>query len=152
MSQIDWKTELRKIERQYDGLPPEPSPVAARAQKMAERRAREDAMRQRALIGGAGRLLLVATLLGALHWWPYATDCGPDLAALLGAQSMIVVGGLWTAVFAWRHRLAANHTIALVLLVAGLVLVAAQVLPRLGWVTIAGMDATGWRCAATAAR
>src|SRR5687768_17490413 len=116
MTQIDWKTELRKIERQYDGLPPEPSPVAARAKKMAERRAREDAVRQRALLGGAGRLALVATLLGALYWWPYATDCGPDLAALLGAQSMIVVGGLWTAVFAWRHRLAANHTIALVLL------------------------------------
>ena len=150
MTQIDWTRELRKIEREYDGLPPEPSPVAARAQKMAQRRAREEAVRRRALLGGAGRLLLVAALLGALPWWPYATDCGPDLAALLGAQAMIVVGGLWTAVFAWRHRLAANHTIALLLLMAGLALVAAQVLPRLGWVTIPGMDATAWRCAATA--
>ena len=150
-SDIDWNVELRKIEREYDGLPPEPSAAALRAQRMAESRAKEQAARRLATLGAVARLLLVATLAGALFWWPYRTECGPDLAAFLGAESMIVVGGLWTAAFAWRHRLAASHTIALMLVLLGLSLVAAQVLPRLGYATVVGVDATEWRCTASAA-
>jgi len=148
MDQIDWHVELRKIEREYDGLPPEPSRAETRAQRLAKLHAREQAERRMTLFGAGARLLLVGLLLGALWWWPYAAKCGPGLGAFLGAQSMIVVGGVWAAVFSWRHRLAASHTIALVFLVTGLALVAAQVLPRFGLVTVAGMHATRWRCAA----
>ena len=146
MTDIDWNLELRKIEREYDGLPPLPSPTAQRAQKAAEQRVREQAERRIAVLAAGARLILVASLVAALAWWPYATDCGADLAGFLGAQAMIVVGGVWSAVFAWRHRLATSHTIALVLVLIGLALVAAHVLPRLGYATIAGIDATGWRC------
>ena len=40
MSEIDWNVELRKIEREYDGLPPEPSANALRARRAAELRER----------------------------------------------------------------------------------------------------------------
>ena len=144
--QIDWNTELRKIERQFDGLPPLPSASVIKARKERERRAREEVEARLARVGAAGRLLLVATLAGALWWWPYATACGIDLAALLGAEAMIVVGGAWAAVHAWRHRLAASHTLAIALLVTGLALVSAQVLPRIGVATVAGVEGTRWRC------
>ena len=149
--EIDWNVELRKIEREYAGLPPEPSPAEIRARKLAELRAREEAEKRMAVVGASARLLLVASLTGALWWWPYASKCGFSLALLIGAQFMVVVAGVWAAVFTWRHRFAASHTVALVFVLTGLVLVAAQVLPRLGYVTVAGMHATQWRCAAIAA-
>lgn len=148
MSEIDWNVELRKIEREYDGLPPEPSPAELRAQRAAEARAREEAERSLAVFGAMLRLLLVGLLLGALWWWPYATGCGSGLAALLAAQTMVVVGGLWAAVYTFRHQLPTSHAMALLFLFTGLALLAAQVLPRLGYVTITGMPAMHWRCVA----
>lgn len=152
MSEIDWNVELRKIEREYDGLPPEPSPAALRAQRAAEARARDEAEQRLAVVAAVGRLVLVGLLVGGLSWWPYATSCGAGLAALLAAQTMIVVGGLWTAIFTFRYHLPTSHTIALAFVLTGLVLLAAQVLPRLGYVTIPTVDATHWRCVATVAR
>ena len=145
-SQVDWNTELRRIERQFDGLPPEPSASVIKARKAAEQRLKEQVEHRVAVISSVARLLLVATLASALSWWPYATDCGLDLASFLGAQMMVVVGGLWAAVHSWRHRLPACHASAMALLMAGLALVAMQVLPRLGYATIAGVHATAWSC------
>ena len=145
---VDWKSELRKIEREYDGLPPEPSPAEIRAREAATRRARAHGEQRMVVLGAGARLLLVALLCGALWWWPYATNCGFGLAFFLGALCMVVVGGLWAAVFSWRHRLPESHTIALLFVLTGLVLVAAQVLPRFGYVTVAGMPAAHWHCVA----
>ena len=39
MSEVDWKTKLREIEREYDGLPPEPPPSVIRTKKLAEQAA-----------------------------------------------------------------------------------------------------------------
>jgi hypothetical protein len=147
MEAIDWNRELRKIEREYDGLPPEPSASVAKARKAAEQRARDEAERKRARLGVSLRLGLVLSLLVALWWWPYATACGVELVAFVGAESMIAIGGLWTAVYAWRHRIGFGHTIALVLLMTGMTLVAMQVLPRTGYVTIVGVETTRWACA-----
>jgi hypothetical protein len=146
MEAIDWTRELRRIEREYDGLPPEPSAAVVKARRAAEQRAREESERRRAGIGVLARLALVSSLFAALWWWPYAADCGVGLAGLVGAESMIAVGGLWTALFAWRHRLGAGHVVALLLLVAGTVLVSAEVLTRQGYVKIAGVEAAGWSC------
>ncbi|HTJ24080.1 MAG TPA: hypothetical protein VL383_16895 [Gemmatimonadaceae bacterium] len=145
--QIDWKAELRKIERQFDGLPAEPAPTESRTQKLPNIREREQTERQITVIGASARLVLVGLLVGALWWWPYANGCGFGLAAFLAAKVMIVVGGLWGAVFAWRNRLVASHVVALAFVFTGLALVAAEVLPRLGYVSIAAMGAPHWRCA-----
>jgi hypothetical protein len=146
---IHWSRELRKIEREFDGLPPEPpppSPAELKARRRAERRARELAEERLAVLGTHARVMLVATLAGALYWWPYSSDCGGGLAGFVGAQCMIVVGGVWCAVASWRNRLAASHAVAVALLVTGVALIAAQVLSRLGLVSIAGLHATQWRC------
>ncbi|HEX4683614.1 MAG TPA: hypothetical protein VH277_12930 [Gemmatimonadaceae bacterium] len=145
-SRIDWNTELRAIEREFDGLPPETSEAEAKAQRRAERRARERTEERVAIVGTHARVLLVAALLGAINWWPYTSSCGGGLAAFVGAQCMVVVGGMWCAVCSWRNRLAVSHAVALALLATGLTLVASQVLSRLGYVSIAGLQATRWRC------
>ena len=143
---VDWNVELRRIERQFDGLPPEPSASVVKARKEREQRLREQVERRVAMISGGARLLLVASLVVALQWWPYGASCGPSLAGFLAAVSLVAVGGLWAGWYSWRHRLAIHHVLAMLLVVTGLALVAAQVLPRLGYATVVGVEATSWTC------
>jgi hypothetical protein len=145
MSEIDWNVMLRKIEREYDGLPPEPSPADLRAQKAAALRAHAE--QRVALFGAWARMLLVAALAASLYWWPNAHACGLDLATFLSAVTMVVVGGLWVSAFTFRHRLAATHTFAVALFVAGLALMSVEALPRWGYATFRGVPVgEGWRC------
>ena len=143
---IDWNTELRAIEREFDGLPPEQSPGERKAQLRAESKARERNEVLLAVLGANVRLILVASLFAALYWWPYPNSCGVGLAAFIGTQSMIVVGGLWCAVASWRNRLPVIHVVAVTMLIAGLALVGAQMMSRLGYVHIPGFHATHFRC------
>jgi hypothetical protein len=151
MSHIDWKVELRKIEREFDGLPAMPSPAVIKARRERELREKEAVDARVAQLSALARLSLVIALTASLPWWPYATRCGPGVVALLGAYGMVAIGGLWVATYSWRHRLAASHALALAFLMAGLVLVASQVLPRMGWARITGVDASGWSCAVASA-
>lgn len=146
MTVIDWNSELRRIEREFDGLPPEPTNAARRARRIDELRAREAAALRNAVVGTGARLVLVTALLAAVFWWPYASRCGFPLVALVAAQAMIVIGALWVAAHTWRHHFAAAHVAACVLAVAGLALVALEVLPRTGRVRIDGVHASGWTC------
>ena len=41
MSENDWSTQLKKIEREFDGRPPEPSPALKRAKDAHRRLVRE---------------------------------------------------------------------------------------------------------------
>lgn len=151
MSHIDWKVELRKIEREFDGKPPMPSPAVIKARRDREQREKEAVELRVTQLSALARLSLVVTLTAALQWWPYATRCGPGVAGLLGAYAMVAIGGLWVASYSWRHRLAASHALSLAFLLTGLVLLASQVLPRMGVATITGIEASGWRCVASAA-
>lgn len=148
---IDWNVELRKIERQFDGLPPAPSVAVMKARREREQREKQAVEARVTQLSALARLMLVVALTAALPWWPYATRCGPGAAALVAAYAMVAVGGLWVATYAWRHRLAASHVLSLTFLLVGLVLMASQVLPRAGWVAIRGVDASGWSCVATGA-
>ena len=133
MSQIDWKSELRKAERQFDGLPPEPTAEELRAWRLAAER---EQRRRDEVNGAAGawtRLLLVVTLTGALYFWPYQRICGAGLAGLLGAETAIVIGGIWVAIYSWRRRAARAHMAAFVLALAGVSLIGVELLPRTGY-------------------
>ncbi len=117
MADNDWSTQLKKIEREFQGLPPEPSPAFKKMQSEEERRAQERAKQRRAAIGAGARLILVFALFGALAVWPYANECGSGLFGYLGAEVAIVAGGLWVAFTTWRA-------------------IASQVLPRTGYASI----------------
>jgi len=132
----DWSTQLKKIEREFSGLPPEPSPAFKKLQSEEERRAQERAKQRVAMIGAWARLILVFALFGALIMWPYATDCGGGLFSYIGVKAVIVAGGLWVAFTTWRARLPKMHTLSLLVALVGLILIAGDVLPRTGYATI----------------
>ena len=90
--------------------------------------------------------LLGAALCGAGVLWPYAQECGLGLYAYLGAESMIVVGGVWVAACTWRQRMAGLHAFALLVALWGLALTGHQVLARTGYVHIEGDRLPQWSC------
>jgi hypothetical protein len=145
----NWKTQLKKIEREFDGLPPEPSAAFKKLQSEEERRAQERAQQRVAMIGAGARLILVFALFGALAIWPYANECGWGLFGFLGAEAVIVAGGLWVAFTTWRARLPKMHTLSLLIVLVGLVLIAAEILPRTGYAIVDPNNPPQLRCAET---
>jgi len=134
--QDDWSTQLKKIEREFEGLPPEPSPAFKKLQSEEQRRAQERAKQRAAMIGGGARLILVAALGVALAFWPYEKECGSGLFGYLAVELVIIVGGLWVAISTWRARLPKMHVLSLLIALTGLVLVATEILPRVGYAAV----------------
>jgi len=132
----DWSTQLKKIERQFDGLPPEPSPAFKKMQSEEERRAKERAQQRTAMFGAGARLILVFALFAALWFWPYANACGVGLFSYLGVHAVIVAGGIWVAITTWRYRLPKMHILSLLIILVGLGLIASEVLPRTGYAAV----------------
>jgi hypothetical protein len=133
MVEDNWKSQLKKIEREFDGLPPEPSPAFQKLQSEEERRAKERAATRAAIIGSTARLILVLALGAALAMWPYSRACGSGWFGYVGVEVVIIAGGLWVAITTWRARLPKLHVLSLLIVLAGLGLVAAEVLPRIGY-------------------
>ena len=103
-------------------------------------------------LGVQARLLLVASLAGAIVLWPYSRECGPGLFTFIGAEAMIVSGGLWLVACTWRSRMAKTHGAALVLVLWGLMLIGHQVLPRIGYAKTDPAKPARWLCVASASR
>lgn len=142
MSGVDWKTKLREIEREYDGLPPEPSPSAQRVKRMAEQAAKDRVSRRWVLVRG----VLVIALSVAIVFWPYDARCGLGLSGYLAAIATVALGGIWIAALTWRHRMAVTHAVSMLVVAWGLAVLARETLPRVGY---ARPDAAraAWRCA-----
>jgi len=136
VAQDDWSAQLKKIEREFNGLPPEPSPAFKKMQSEEERRGQERAQQRAAMIGAGARLILVFALGIALAFWPYERECGGGLFGFLGVQIVIVVGGVWVAFTTWRYRLPRMHTLSLFIILFGLISIAAEVLPRVGYAAV----------------
>ena len=146
MSKTDWTATLRKIERQFDGLPTPPSRVSSLSRRIAERRTMERKERLGAAVGTLVRLSLVILLAGGINFWPYPHSCGVGLYTFLGAESLIIIGALWAVIWTWEVRAALAHSVSLALVLWGIVLLALQVLPRVGYAkTVAPV---AWSCSA----
>ena len=133
MVEDNWASQLKKIEREFEGLPPEPSPAFKKLQSEEERRAKEKAQQRTAMFGAGARLILVFALGAAIVIWPYSRECGWGWFGYVGVEAVIVAGGLWVAFTTWRGRLPKMHAFSLLIVLAGLVLIAAEVLPRIGY-------------------
>ena len=133
MSEINWKSELRKVEREFSGLPPEPTADELRQWRLAEEQEQRRRDEVNGAVGAWTRLSLVIALASALYFWPYARGCGVGLYGYLGAECAVVVGGVWVAIYSWRRRAARAHATAFVMVLAGLTLVGLEVLPRVGY-------------------
>jgi hypothetical protein len=93
-------------------------------------------------LGAWIRVLLALALGMTMAGWPYLRTCGLPLFGYLGAVGIVVVAGGWAAVASWRHRIALAHVVSLVLVLYGVMLGLAELLPRIGY---AVTHAT-WQC------
>ena len=133
MSDIDWNTELKKVEREFDGLPPLLQPEDLGLPRKGQRRAKTASRVVHTTAGAALRLSLVIALAAALNFWPYAHDCGLGLFMFLAVELVVLAGGLWASVYTWRGRMPRAHAAAALLILWGLALLSAEVLPRVGY-------------------
>jgi hypothetical protein len=154
MSEIDWNTELRKIVREYDGLPPEParatrprrpSRTEIRLERIQEIAAKYEFYERLSAIGVWARLALVAALAVSLFWWPYGRDCGFGLVAFLVSNAMAIVGGASLLVPTWRDRTPWPFAGSLLVVALAWTVIAVDALPRLGYWP-AGKTTAGWHC------
>jgi hypothetical protein len=88
------------------------------------------------------RLVLGIVFGGLMTQWPYRHECGLPLLGYLGAVAMVMVAGTWIATASWSRRHALIHVLALLVLLWGMVLVAQQVLPRIGYAA----ERWAWGC------
>ncbi len=134
----DWDRELADIDRMIAKAPaPVPGPRAAPAPPVS----RPPAPRGTAL-GTWLRVGLGVALAAAVTQWPYGQACGTRLFVYLGVVGMVVLAGLWGAGTTWGRRHGFAHVVSLLVMLWGLFLAAAAVLPRIGY----ARDALPWFC------
>jgi hypothetical protein len=148
MSEINWKTELRKVEREFSGLPPEPTAEELRAWRLAAEAEQRHRDELNGAVGAWTRLFLVIALAAGLYFWPYASRCGVGLYGFVGAEAAVIVGGAWVAIYSWRRRAAWAHITAILTLLAGIAFVGLEVLPRVGYAKPDPTRPVEWGCAA----
>jgi hypothetical protein len=173
VTDIDWKVELRKIEREYDekrrdqGVrskpkraiahrPPSPNPALPRKQSRTQirlQKIQEIAAKQRlserfSVIGIWGRLILVAALATSLFWWPYGHRCGYPLVTFLLSNAMVIVGGIALCVRTWRDRMAGIFGGSALCVIVAWTVMALHIVPRLGY-SPAGGTTAAWSCPAS---
>jgi hypothetical protein len=88
------------------------------------------------------KVILAAVAAGAMTQWPYAHACGVGLFLYLGAAGVIALSGVTSAISTWKRRIGLAHTVSILVLLWGLGLAAAVVLPRIGYAKAAAT----WFC------
>ncbi|MFI5243778.1 MAG: hypothetical protein ACHQQR_01015 [Gemmatimonadales bacterium] len=145
MTDRDWDAEMRKIDQQIASIPNQAaSPVRAPAQGAAA--PAPPGRPETSTFGVMARLALACALGIGIAFWPYGARCGIGLAGYLGAVTTLMVAGVWSSIWTWKHRAARAHTISLLLLTWGIVLAAADVLPRVGYAKPSANHPANWTC------
>jgi hypothetical protein len=134
-SNFKWTAELKKIEREFEGLPPLPTSAQKQARRLSERKTLERTLARRAtvdtVLGFTARIGLVTALAVAMPFWPYRYACGWGLMSYLAAGTLVGVGAVWCVTWTWRERMPRLHGVSIALIIWGVVLLAIQVIPRL---------------------
>jgi len=141
----DWDKEMAEVDRLLKKLPnADPTLGRSRAEPTVKKPAVgggsgghlafDARTRGREVLGTWARVLL-GLLVGigvAPGVWPYTHGCGLYLLLYLGGVTTVIAAGLWSSVSSWRHRLGFAHVIAQLLIVWGSLLLAREVIPRVG--------------------
>lgn len=170
VTNIDWKAELRKIEREYDEkrreervrsmpkrvvaarpapsrpvAPPKRSRTQIRLQRIQEIAARQRFSERLSAIGIWARLVLVATLATSLFWWPYGHRCGFPLVTFLLSNVVVIVAGIVLCIRTWRDRRGGIFAGSAVCVAVAWAVMALHIVPRFGY-SPAGGTTAAWSC------
>mgnify|MGYP001792018735 CR=1 FL=1 len=146
MADTDWDKEMKKIDRQLESISDDALIPTKDAKAPAEKAKVAEVQRTTTTFGVFARLMLAVILGLAMLFWPYSARCGPGLFAFLFASGMVAVGGVWSAVWTWRHRASQAHVLSLLLVIWGLVLAGLEVLPRIGYAIPNASHPSTWMC------
>ncbi|HEY9516629.1 MAG TPA: DUF308 domain-containing protein [Gemmatimonadaceae bacterium] len=152
MDSRQWDRELAKVDRQLESmsddalLPSTPGAKPVQPGRPAEKGRVAEEQRKTSTFGVFSRLVLAVALGVAMLFWPYSTRCGVGLFAYLGAALMVIVAGVWTARWTWRHHSGQAHILSLLLIVWGVILGATEVLPRVGYALPDARHPAVWMC------
>lgn len=145
MSERNWDAELKKIDRRLESVSDEAMyPTRGRSRDEAGVAAQQQ--RTTTTWGVFLRLALTVALGAGMVFWPYSARCGLDLAAYLGAVTILILSGIWSSVWTFRHRAGRAHVLALLLVVWGVVLASMEVLPRSGYAKPSAAHPGAWSC------
>ena len=146
MSDRNWEAELKKIDRQLESVSDE-AMFPTTAAKGAPAKAQVAEVQKTTTTWGVFLRLALTVALGVgMVWWPYSARCGVGLAGYLGAVSALVVSGVWSSMWTFRHRAAKAHVLSLLLVMWGLVLGSMEVLPRSGYAKATVAHPAAWSC------
>lgn len=154
MSDRDWDKELAKIDAEMAksaSRPAAPAPRPSAAPGVAPSVAPSASPTglpapATTNFGVYARLTLAVAVGVGIIFWPYANRCGMGLAGYLGAVSAVIVSGVWSAAWTFKHRAGKAHTLAVLLVLWGLVLAALDVLPRIGYAKPTLEHPAAWTC------
>ena len=147
MSERNWDAELKKIDRQLESVSDE-ALFPTKAAKGAPARAQAAEMQKSTTTWGVFLRLSLTVALGVgMAFWPYGARCGLGLAGYLGAVTALLVSGVWSSVWSFRHRAGKAHVLSLLLVLWGLVLASVEVLPRTGYAKPTAGHPAAWSCA-----
>ena len=146
MSDRDWDAEMKKIDKQMEKVSDQAILPAGKAASPAKQAAAAEVQRTTTTFGVFARLALAVALGVGILFWPYSARCGVGLAAFLGAVGALIVGGVWSSIWTWKHRAARAHVLSLLLVLWGITLAAIDVLPRTGYSYPSEAHPAGWAC------
>jgi hypothetical protein len=146
MSDRDWDAEMRKIDKQLESIPTQASTPVRASAPAGGAAPTPFAKPETSTFGVMARLALACALGVAIVFWPYASRCGLGLAGYLGAVTTLIVAGVWSSIWTWKHRAPKAHIVSLALVTWGIVLAAADVLPRVGYAKTPGNHPVNWTC------
>ena len=137
MSDKDWDKLMAKVDKEIAAIP-ESGPPPSKTQRAPAPAAASSRAPEADPIGGRTwpaylRLALSAALGIGVAFWPYENRCGLGLYGYLAVVTVVAISGVWSAVWTWRHRTSKAHVLSILLIVWGLVLGGAEVLPRTGY-------------------
>lgn len=147
----NWDKELAEIDKLMAAdRQPAPPAVPARSSDGGSRQPAPRpaaptgtvATRPRDTLGIWLRAFLGALGAVALAYWPYNKACGGPLYLYLTGVAAIVGMGLYTMRYSWTHRRGVAHLVGGLVLLGGLALAAAEILPRVGYAAAA----LSWTC------
>jgi len=142
----NWDEQLKKIDKQLESVSDEALLPARTAGSPEARSAAVAKQASTSTLGVTLRLLLSVALGVGMLFWPYSARCGAGLFGYLGATGVVMLSGVWTSFWTWRHRSARGHTLSLLLVLWGMVLAAIEVLPRVGYAIPTPDHPVTWMC------
>ena len=147
----DWDKEMAEIDKLMAQPPAAQLPAKAGAPPQPAPRPSAGApppvvagapVSRKAIFATWLKVILAAVAAGAMTRWPYAHACGMGLFLYLGATGVIALAGVTSAISTWKRRMGLAHTVSLLVMLWGLGLSAAVVLPRIGY----AKTAATWFC------